>query len=372
MTEVVEGELLPARPKPHGEIVSARPRSEITVVGGVRQPPPTNLNDLSNDGFRLVMAGMADNTRLAYSTQLSKFDAWCRSKGLPTTIEAPSTPAMVIDYLGYLGKTPTLGTGIPTSPSTVAVALAAIRYRHRDLQDSDPTWWVPQSKKLKDAYTGYCREWLKAGYRPKQAAATTWDDLVTYDLGINRATVRGRRDIALILLSFWMAARGAEIASLRTSPGENNLVFNDRNLKVFLPGSKTNKSGAGEWVTVPRYNRQPELCAVRAVGDWVDMLREAGYEDGPLFPQMQAGLSPNRLAPRFPAMTATAVSQVTTRHAKALGLGKRSAHSHRRGAATIADERGAKIKTIQKMGRWKTVDALLRYIDLDGYEHPLA
>lgn len=333
-----------------------------------RPAAPNVLDEITHSGYQLVMAGVSDNTRKIYSQMLSQFDVWCSRHGRPTTRESPTTPSMIINYLADLFETPVGRTGIPTSPSTVNVILSAIRFHHRHMQDVDPTWTVPQSAHLTRAYFGYCLKWAKAGYRRKQAIPTTWDDLNAYDMELDRTNDIQLRDMTMILTSWWMCARASDIAAVSIT--DTDIKWSDDAVQLYLPWSKTDRRGNGVWVTIPRYDAHPRLCAYRALRAWTSHLHDLGYHRGALFPQ-SVGTRSARIDPQMRRLSPEAVSCITQRIAKRIGIGPRSGHSHRRGAATAASRAGATLQQIMKMGRWVSADSAAKYIDDLSYEHPL-
>lgn len=333
--------------------------------------PPAVLDEISAAGYDLVVEGVAENTRKAYRAQLAIVDDYLRSRSLPLLDQAPVNPAVLIDWMAFQFRHPLEATGEPMAPSSVALTLSAVRYHSRAMQDRDATWVVPQALALTKAYVGYCRSWFKAGYRVKQVAATSFEELRVYAEGMDRETIRGRRNIAIVLLGFWMAGRQSELSALWMSDDDRNLRVDRRGMQIYLPFSKTDQSARGQWVTVPRFDEEPQLCAVRAVEHWRDDLREAGHVKGPLFVAMPHGRAPNMFAEPFVGLDPPGIGDVTIYWSRKLGIGRRTAHSHRRGAATEAARLGASLKQIMKMGRWTKADTVMRYIDEASYEHPL-
>jgi len=360
--EVLSGEIVVSSV---GKVVARRRVSD-------RPEPPNALKALTAAGYDLVVSGVSANTLRAYERCWGQFNEYLDSRKLGRLDIAPTPATVIIDWMALMLRTPTKQTKIPMAPSSVSQMLAAIRYKHREIQGSDKTWTVPQSLLLTQAYRGYCHQWLDMGHRVQQAEPTSWEDLEVYAAGIDTSSPRGKRDLALILLSFWMAARASDISALWTSPGVDNIRLNATTMQLFLPYSKTDQAAAGQWVTIPKFDKNPPLCPVRSVQAWRAELLQVRPEAGKLFVEMPAGLRSDFYAKGFPGLQPMAVSDVTKRWARRLGLGQRSAHSHRRGAATRAHEAGADIPQIKKLGRWKSSDTVMKYIDDQAFEHPLA
>lgn len=369
-------ELAPLEPteivRPAGKSLRLPGRASAVTTGGVRGAAPRVLDELSAAGYQMVVEGTAENTLRTYKARRRLFDEYLKMRGLPTLDMEPVRPSTLIEWMAYQWRNPLEATGIPMAPSTVALTLAAVRSFALAMMDTDASWVVPYSKEIKKAYRTYCKRWFGAGYRVNQAAATTFDELRVYAEGIDRDSPRGKRNIAIILLGFWMAARASEVSALWISDDGQNIRFEPGAMQLYLPFSKTDQDAAGQWVTIPRYDAEPDICAVRAVEEWRVELASVGHTRGRLFVQMPVGQRADLYVKGFPGIDPQGISDVTLRWAKKLGIGHRTAHSHRRGAASEARRRGAHLDQIMKMGRWKSERTLLRYIDNMVYEHPLA
>lgn len=357
---------------PAGRSLRLPERARVAATAVSRSAPPGVLDELSTAGYQMVVEGTAENTLRTYKARRKSFDEYLKMRGLPALDVEPVKPSTLIDWIAYQWRNPLVQTGIPMAPATVALTLAAVRSYALAMMDRDASWVVPYSKEIKKAYRTYCKRWFGAGYRVNQAAATTFDELRVYAEGIDRDVARGKRNIAIILLGFWMAARASEISALWTSEDGQNIRFEQKAMQIYLPFSKTDQDAAGQWVTIPRYDAEPDICAVRAVDEWRRELAAAGHTHGRLFVEMPVGKRPDMYVAGFPGVDPQGISDVTLRWAKKLGIGHRTAHSHRRGAASEARRRGAHLDQIMKMGRWKSERTLLRYIDNMVYEHPLA
>ena len=169
----------------------------------VPTPPSLTLSDLpaeAQDRIRHYQAAaQARNTSRAYGVQLGLFKAWCQQQGYSDTPPVP--PAIVARWLIERADA-------GASRSTLAVALAAIKFGHR-IGGSAST---PRDPDLQRALAGARREAVR---EQRQAAplrpAVLGDVLATFgDSDLDR------RDAAMLATLYMLALRGAA-SSLRST-----------------------------------------------------------------------------------------------------------------------------------------------------------
>jgi site-specific recombinase XerD len=181
----------------------------------------------------------------------------------------------------------------------------------------------------------------------KKAAATS--DKVPAMVAGGKRDLAGKRDRALLLLGFALAARRSELVALDVA----DLEECPEGLRVTIRRSKTDQEGAGAVVAVCRGSI---ACPVAAVTEW---LAAACIVEGPVFRQVGKGgrLLPGRLSPQNVALIVKA-------YAKRLGLdpGAFSGHSLRAGFLTSAAARGASLFKMMDVSRHKSVDTLRGYV----------
>jgi site-specific recombinase XerD len=187
----------------------------------------------------------------------------------------------------------------------------------------------------------------------KKAAATS--DKVLAMVAGGRRDLAGKRDRALLLLGFALAARRSELVALDVG----DLEECPEGLRVTIRRSKTDQEGAGAVVAVCRGSI---TCPVAAVKDW---LTAAGISEGPVFRPVGKGgrLRPERLSPQKVALIVKA-------YAARLGLDADafSGHSLRSGFLTSAAARGASLFKMMDVSRHKSVDTLRGYVrDADAF-----
>ena len=180
-----------------------------------------------------------------------------------------------------------------------------------------------------------------------QAPGATWAiaDRAA-ELAASEGTEKGLRDAAIIALGSDGLLRVSEISDLRVSDISGT--------SVLIAHSKTDQYGNGETVKIG----PPTVKAIQ------NYLSIAGHDDGYLFRSLGRPSGTGALTTR------TIGNIIKTRLDKdprtgegpGLLLGARG-HSLRRGSAAELYRRGASLLEIKKVGRWKSVDTVARYIE---------
>ena len=182
---------------------------------------------------------------------------------------------------------------------------------------------------------------------------------------LERTTLAGARDAALLLIGYATAARISELVAV----DQADAVESVEGLLVTMYRRKIRKHTES---AVP-YGRDPVTCPVRALRSYRALLAAEGRHGGPLFVRIDRhgriaepmyrrgtpiGDPSGRITPR-------AAADVVARCADAAGLtGQWSGHSLRRGFATAARRDGADLEVIGRHGGWADGSrALLGYIE---------
>ncbi|MEV6833608.1 site-specific integrase [Streptomyces sp. NPDC051133] len=345
---------------------------EIAVPGNGPSDAVSNATPALSAAAREALdAGTADSTRRAYSNDWAEFTAWCAATG---HTPLPATPETVVEYVTALTTTPRPRTGRPYSPSSIERAVAAIRTAH-----SAANVTPPSTKGARVVLRGYRDRLARAkdpAAKPRKAQPAVPSALRAMLDTLDRGTLIGRRDAALLLLGFATAARVSELVALdladvpETAHGIEASVYR-RKVKQFSD-------------TAVPYGSNLATCPVRAVRALREAMAEAGREDGPLFVRIDrhGRIAPPMLRHGVPIgdpvgrLTAQAAAQVVERAAEAAGLeGQWSGHSLRRGFATAARKAGHDLVRIGRHGGWADGSrALLGYLeDSDRWEdNPVA
>ena len=274
----------------------------------------------------------ANNTRRAYRADWADFEAWCAKYRRPAMPAAPETVAFYLADRSQELKT-----------STLQRRLATIAEAHRAAGFDPPT----KATEVRLVWAGIRRE--------KGAAQDHMRPVLTRHIRLMVAhlpdSLLGVRDRALLLLGFAGAMRRSELVGLDAT----DLTVSDEGLVLLVRRSKTDQTGLGRKVGVPR-GAHPETCPVRAVQAWLGL---SGIDDGPLFRSVNkhGQIRGTRLSDR-------AVAEVVKRSLLAAGRSARryAGHSLRAGLITQAAMEGVPERAIQDQSGHRSLAVLRRYI----------
>lgn len=269
------------------------------------------------------------NTLTAYATDWRTWLAFCLDEHLdPLTV---SHDALVV-YAAWLGGA---GPGARLAPESIRRRLTGVLAGWRDAGVDYPRHVTKAARRW---VNGYADQLVAAGDptgRGQAPAAT-----VKMLRAITKATpdtVGGRRDVALVLLGFAIAARRSELAHLDTSDITSG---DDGGLYVHV---RRSKSGARR-LAVPRGQHEP-TCPVVAWHRWAEA---RGLHGGAAFRRV------DRLDRVGGRLSPAAVGAVVTRAAQRAGVEVRlTGHSLRAGLATEARRAGHSVERICDQGGWK-------------------
>jgi integrase len=183
-----------------------------------------------------------------------------------------------------------------------------------------------------------------------QVAAALKEDIIIM-LSHVADTVKGKRDRALLLLGFCGALRRSELVALRCT----DLEFVSQGIVITLPRSKTDQTGQGRKIGIPR--GRGRICPVQAVSDW--LVHSGANNMEPVFRSITKGsvISAEPLSDR-------AVADIIKHYAQCAGLNaeRYSGHSLRAGLATSAAQHGISSWKIRQQTGHKSDAMLGRYI----------
>lgn len=329
---------------------------------------------LSPEAQEDVQAGIPEETTKAYQGDMDRFAEWCATvRRRPM----PAAPQTVTEYMSYLKRTPRPRTGRPYGPKTMDRIIASIRSSHRAAG-----YQPPDTMGARKVVAGY-REQLALAQDPAaQSRKATPADRTVLRLALaelDRTTLAGKRDAALMLLGHALASRGSELVPLNW-PGS----FTEQPNGGFKVRVYRKKRKVWQTVDVP-LDPEPDLCAVRAVRALVAALAENGHTEGALFLRMDRWgyLAPPMQRRGRPIgdpdgrMTIEAASDIVQRSIERTGLpGRWRSHSSRRGFVKSARAAGVDIVQIGRHGGWDDKSkSLIGYVDEDdaeGENNPLA
>lgn len=297
---------------------------------GDRKIPPEKLAELRQTAAN----AQAKNTTRAYERGWQVFVEWCRAARRSFLPAAPETVLLFLQE-----KKATLG--LPSLQHSVA----AISQQHKCAgYDPPPT----AHEAVRTIWCGI--RWEK-GTAPKNAKApVTLTELVAMLAQVDRATLTGKRNAALLLVGFAAGLRRSELAAretedIRSVPG---------GLSITIRRSKTDQEAQGQRVGIGAHEGTA-LCPVTALRDWI---RAAEIRSGPLFRAftMKGVVTPARIGDDV-------VGRIVKRYAEAAGLDpdKFAGHSLRAGLETEAYRQKIPEAQIMATTRHKSAAMLARY-----------
>lgn len=290
--------------------------------------PRAGLDDIEAAALQLVEAIVPVNTRRAFDQDWGIWVSFCEAQGFdPYTVSS----GLLVAFTSWLAQDI---DGRPAqAPESVRRRISGVMDGWRRAGLQVPVGTARNARKVALAYArNVLAENRKVGRGP--AAPLTVADLRLV-VAACPDTVAGKRDRALLLVGFSIAARRSELAGLLVS----DIVDGDGGVTVSIRVSKQ----GGRTVAVP-YGRDPATCPVRAWHAWLDA---TGLTDGPAFRTVHAS---GRVGDRI---SSESVGKVITQAGERAGLPyKLTGHSLRHGLATEARRAGHDVKAIAAQGGW--------------------
>jgi integrase len=231
---------------------------------------PAHLEHLVGRARDYVEAASSANTRRAYAADWRHFASWCRRQGLEMF---PPDPQVVGLYITACASGKASGDKIPNSVPTIERRLSSLTWNY--VQRGQPL-----DRKDRAIATVMAGIRNKHASPPRQKEAVLPEDLIAMLETLDRGTLRGLRDRAMLLLGFAGGLRRSEIVGLdvgrdQTEDGRGWIeFFPDKGVLVTLRG----KSGWRE-VEIGR-GSSDATCPVVALQTW---LKFAKIAHGPLF-----------------------------------------------------------------------------------------
>jgi integrase len=302
--------LLPLGEPVYGALITPRPLAEAT------------------DAFALNSKSPA--TQRAYRADMRAFAFWCRQHGLEPLPASPETVARHLAQLAIDGL----------AVASIGRRLAAIRYAHKLAELESPTG----HERVRTVLSGIRRT---IGTAPVRKAPVTAERLGELYKHLSPGLI-GIRDRALLALGFAGAFRRSELVALQVG----DLIEVSDGLRVLIRRSKTDKTGEGHEIAIPRGYR---IRPVEAVQAW---LEAAQITEGPVFRRVRLGGKVGVVP-----LSGHAVAEIIKKMAARAGLDPVdfSGHSLRAGFVTSAVETNAPIMKIAEQTRHKSLDMLRVY-----------
>ncbi|TIN73706.1 MAG: site-specific integrase [Mesorhizobium sp.] len=246
---------------------AAEAPSPLPAVANPRLP--AHLDALAGRARDYIEAASSANTRRAYAADWKHFCAWARRQHLDVL---PPDPQVVGLYITACASGKVTSDKKPNAVSTVERRLSSLTWNYARRGQ-------PLDRKDRHIATVMAGIRNKHGTPPRQKEAILPEDLIAMLETLDRGTLRGLRDRAMLLLGFAGGLRRSEIVALdvgrdQTEDGRGWIEILDKGMLVSLRG----KTGWRE-VEVGR-GSSDATCPVVAVQTWLKLARIA---HGPLF-----------------------------------------------------------------------------------------
>ncbi len=264
------------------DVVMEMGRASEDPPAEVRSPVPAHLDALAGRARDYVEAASSANTRRAYASDWRHFAGWCRRQGLEVL---PPDPQVVGLYVTALASG--AGTGRKASVATIERRLSALSWSYAQRG---------QSLDRKDRHIATVMAGIRNSHAtpPRQKEAILPEDLIAMLQTLERGTLRGMRDRAMLLIGFAGGLRRSEITGLdlgrdQTEDGRGWVEIFDKGALLTLRG----KTGWRE-VEIGR-GSSDATCPVAALEAWIKF---AKLDKGPLFRRVTGqgkNVGPDRL-----------------------------------------------------------------------------
>lgn len=251
----------------HAEEPEKAPSPLLPTTTNETERLPGHLQGLADRARDYVEAASSANTRRAYASDWRHFASWCRRQGFSLIPPDPQTVGLYITALAS-------GTdaGEKKSVSTIERRLSSLTWNYAQRGQ-------PLDRKDRHIATVMAGIRNKHAAPPRQKEAVLPEDLIAMLETLDRGTLRGLRDRAMLLLGFAGGLRRSEVVGLdvgrdQTEESSGWIEFLDKGMLLRLRG----KTGWRE-VEIGR-GSSDTTCPVVTLQTWLKLARIA---HGPLF-----------------------------------------------------------------------------------------
>ena len=281
---------------------------------------------------------LTHSTRASYRSGIHQFQAFCR---LNKVTALPATQRTITYFTAALSLR-------QLAPPTIKVYLSAVASWHREHGYCDPCRKNPLLALVKRGAT-------RAHTRPPALREPITTNILRRLLQVTRTDRRIlHQDRRMLIAAFCVAFHGLLRVSEFTSPAAArfdplscttlaDLRWTSTSLHLTLKQSKTDKSGKGQLVILPRL--KGPTCPHTAMTKYLKGRKPHHPRMEPLF-RLATGKRLTQLRFRY----------LLRRQIQRAGLNPQSfnTHSFRIGAATSAAQAGVPAKVIKRLGRWRS------------------
>ena len=245
------------------------PSPPLPVVSNPRLP--AHLDALAGRARDYVEAASSANTRRAYASDWKQFASWCRRQGFSLLPPDPQVVGLFITALAS-GSATGAASGDKKSVATIERRLSALTWNYAQRGQ-------PLDRKDRHIATVMAGIRNKHAAPPRQKEAVLPEDLIAMLETLDRGTLRGLRDRAMLLLGFAGGLRRSEVVGLdvgrdQTEDSSGWVEILEKGMLVTLRG----KTGWRE-VEIGR-GSSDATCPVVTLQTWLKLGRIA---HGPLF-----------------------------------------------------------------------------------------
>ena len=331
---------------------------------------------------KLKEKSKAKNTQDKYEGDWLKFIDYCKNKYHCNPLEVDdldSAYALTANYMDWLHEDPEAkilkgSSNIPgrekinNNPysstaykaSTIQRILASITYKYR----LNGFQFDRKNPNIAETISAIVRN--EKNFKSGQAKEILKDDLIKIIEAIpkNDDDFRNIRDKALILMGFYSFCRRSELLGMKFE----HLNFGDDGIQVLIPFSKTDQSGEGRMIFLPKTN--DDYCPIKALNNWLEVAR---IDNGSLFYKINKSNNIEKYTLNHKnikmSLTDTHFVLMLKKRAVAAGLedcDKISGHSLRIGAITQARMNGVPTHEIMAQSGHKTTQMIDRYTKLSN------
>jgi site-specific recombinase XerD len=314
-----------------------------------------NVEETIEQAKEYARAAKAKNTSRAYKSDLADFATYCDAyKECPL----PALPQIVARYLTDLASTKSVkkhprarsSEMVEASVATISRRMVAIAQAHKNAGLPNPV----ADPVVRSVFQGIKRT---HGTAQAKKTALTVDLLKEALATIDLSMLKGLRDRALLLLTWFTACRRSEIAALNVE----DLRFERNGLAVTIRRSKTDQTGEGRTIGLPSIPDK-SLDPTSAVAAWIQgsgiSAPQGDAQGNALFRSVDRhGNLGDRISPQD-------VARLVQRVTDAAGIdGDFAAHSTRSGyITTAASTPGVTEQAIQTVSGHKSVAILRGYV----------
>jgi len=230
---------------------------------------PAHLETLADHARKYVEAASSANTRRAYAADWKHFSAWARRQNLEVLPPDPQTVGL---YITACASGKVTGDKKPNSVATIERRLSSLTWNYTQRGQ-------PLDRKDRHIATVLAGIHNTHASPPRQKEAILPEDLIAMLETLDRGTLRGLRDRAILLVGFAGGLRRSEIVGLDV--GRDQTEDSSGWVEVLEKGMLVTLRGKTGWreVEIGR-GSSDTTCPVVALQTWLKFARIA---HGPLF-----------------------------------------------------------------------------------------